>query len=304
MPLRKMLRRLSLYMRSILFAEKQRVTALLLIILYGLILLLAMAAEGMKAHFMANQWGWDPLAWIVLLPIAALQNHLHVLAHEGAHFHLHKKRRWNDFLANMFCALPFLGLIRPYRYFHFLHHRHLLDPQRDPEIGFYAEQGYHYQALSRSGWCKLLLLDLCGFHFVQFSLSYNFYLWKEWRSGKLAGLHRSEIWAITLVLLLFLGAIFRFGVGNVLFYWFLPQATILFLLLKIQGYGEHSARGGSIEDSTNSYHASWLIRFFVYPLNANLHREHHLAAYKPWFELAASGRRSNGVCRVLLSKYS
>jgi fatty acid desaturase len=217
--------------------------------------------------------------------IAGLQNHLQILLHEGVHRQVHPDRRWNDRIADLFCAIPFGGLLRHYRHFHLLHHTHLLDPERDPEIGFYAEQGYRFEPLSRAARAKMLFLDFCGYHYFQFFFSYNLYLWTETRAGRMPGLTREEVLRVATVVLATTAAV-SLGLGReLLLYWVLPQPTFLFFFLKQQGYGEHSARRGTIANCTHSPEVSWLGRFFVYPLHSNYHREHHLYPTVPWYRL-------------------
>ena len=224
---------------------------------------------------------------LLALPIiAALQNHLQILSHEGAHYQLHPRKNWNDFLTNLFCTMPFFGLIRHYRFFHLQHHRHLLDPEKDPEIEFYAEQGYFFEKQNTQALLKMLFLDFCGYHYFQFFFSYNRYLVQETRSGRMKKLSTQErnltifVSAIVLILLLHPYTAFLF-----LFYWILPQPTFLFFFLKQQGYGEHTLRTKTIESCTHSHNSNFLIRFFIYPFNSNLHREHHLYPSVPWYRL-------------------
>lgn len=223
---------------------------------------------------------------LAVLPfVAALQNHLQILQHEGAHFQLHRDRRINDWLSDLFCSLPFLGFVGHYRRFHFEHHRWLLDPEKDPEIAFYAEQGYHFEPMRLRALSRMLGLDLCGYHYFQFFFSYYRYLWTETRAGRIAPPTREEWTRASVVVLIFLLAAAKGGGFLLLFYWFLPQPTLLFFLLKLQGYGEHARRGSSIDESTHYLELNWIARFFIYPYNSDLHLEHHLRPALPWYRL-------------------
>lgn len=229
------------------------------------------------------------VAPLVALPlIAGLQNHLQILQHEGAHFNLFHWRALNDLVTDVFCSVPFFGLVSHYRLFHFQHHRHLLDPKRDPEIEFYAEQGYRFDPLTPWEAAQMLAKDLCGYHYFQFFISYHRYLWSETIAGRLPRPKGREGWALALVGLLLLAAGTEFGWGRTLFYWFVPQPTWLFFFLKLQGYGEHRARGETVESCTNDQQLGWFARFFIYPLNSNLHRQHHLRPRARWYELTSS----------------
>jgi fatty acid desaturase len=218
--------------------------------------------------------------------IGALQNHLQILLHEGAHFQLHPKRRWNDLMTDLFCAVPFFGFVRPYRYFHFAHHRHLLDAEKDPEIGFYSEQGYFFQRKGKAALLKMLFLDLCGYHYFQFFFSYNRYLFEEMRAKRMPGMTFRDLFVLVGVASVGLAFIsLAHGFYLLLFYWILPQVSFLFLFLKLQGYGEHTQRTSKTEECTLTHRLGPMTRFFIYPLNSDLHLEHHLHPSVPWYRL-------------------
>lgn len=224
---------------------------------------------------------------ILVLPIiAALQNHLQILLHEGAHFQIHPKKRWNDLMTNVFCAVPFFGLISHYRHFHLAHHKYLLDPEEDPEVGFYAEQNHFFEKKRAPGLLWMLILDVCGYHYFQFFFSYNLYLLREMRKAGALRPARGEWLAVGLTLAPALALVLPLHAGKMmLFYWLLPQPTFMFLFLKLQGYGEHTARARRIEDCTFSHELGLGARFFIYPLNSDLHLEHHLYPSVPWYRL-------------------
>jgi fatty acid desaturase len=246
---------------------------------YAAIVCIAMAAEK------SGLW----VARLAALPlIAAFQNHLQILLHEGAHFQIHRERKWNDLWTDLFCAIPFLGLVRHYRHFHLAHHRHLLNPARDPEIEFYAEQGHSFERKSPTALLKMFLLDFCGHHYFQFFFAYNFYLVQEVRAKRMPGLASRDWLLLTGALAMSLGLVASsHGFFLLAFYWLLPQPTFLFFFLKLQGYGEHTRRSTRIEDCTLSHDLGPLARFFIYPLNSELHLEHHLYPSVPWYRLRA-----------------
>lgn len=222
----------------------------------------------------------------VLPLIAALQMHLQILQHEGAHYLLCRSRKWNDRLAETLCSIPFLNLLRHYRFFHLQHHRFLLDPKLDPEVDFYREQLFTFERKSPKAIAKMLFLDFCGYHYFQFFFSYNRYLVKETRAGRMPPLSKQEWLLCALITMLFILLAIKFGF-ELIFYWFLPQATILFFFLKLHGYGEHSKRSHTIEESTYAHQLNPFIKFFLYPFNSDYHLEHHLDPSIPWFKLRA-----------------
>jgi fatty acid desaturase len=256
--------------------EHSALTMLLLVAPYAMGVCLVAISEHV------SNWGMR----LVALPfIAALQNHLQILQHEAAHYNLFPNRRWNDLLSDLFCSIPFLGLTRHYREFHMEHHRHLLDPERDPEVEFYREQNYHFEQKRPAAFLKTLCLDLCGFHYFQFFFSYYSYLLSRDRKDRF--IRSDEIPRVAAVGLAALLVIWLIPGGwfYLFFYWCVPQMTWMFLFLKLQGYGEHTKRTAQTETCTSTQELALLTRFFIYPLNSELHLEHHLLPSLKWYEL-------------------
>lgn len=223
--------------------------------------------------------------------VAALQNHLQILFHEGAHYQLVPKKRLNDIATNIFCGVPFFGLVSQYRYFHFQHHRHLKDPKLDPEVSFYEDQGYRFEPLPLEKLLKIIFLDLCGYHFFQFFFSYQLYLAREIQERRLPQISKGE-WTSIAVVAIGVGILLTMPHGGRIFlwYWILPQVTFLFFFLKLQGYGEHRARSGKIDEFTSDLETGKITRFFIYPYNSDRHLTHHLYPNVPWYRLRSLGR--------------
>ena len=70
----------------------------------------------------------------VFLIGAWVQNRLSCLVHEASHYVLFKHRVLNDLVGNLLVAFPFFGTISNYRVGHWAHHRHVNDPQQDPDL--------------------------------------------------------------------------------------------------------------------------------------------------------------------------
>ena len=65
---------------------------------------------------------------------AWVQNRLSVLVHEASHYLLFKNRVLNDVAANLLLLFPVFGAIANYRIGHWGHHRHVNDPEKDPDL--------------------------------------------------------------------------------------------------------------------------------------------------------------------------
>ena len=230
-------------------------------------------------------------AWKLALPaalvIAALQNHLLILQHEGAHLLLHPNRRWNELLADVFCCIPFFTLEKFYRIFHLTHHKYVGSPERDPEVIFYAHEGYRYARRGGGALARMLLLDLAGVHFVVFVRDTLRFLNAQREAGRLEGTTPRDL-ALYVLVWGGVGApavVFGFW-RELLLLWVLPQATLLFFLLKLHGYGEHTGATGPTEFERTWVHVFHpLVDFFIYPINSGFHLEHHLFPKVPWYHM-------------------
>jgi len=81
-----------------------------------------------------SRW-WGLLLYIPTVIAIALwpQTRLACLVHESSHYLLFKNRVLNDIMANLFVVFPFFGSVSNYRKGHWGHHRHVNDPEHDPD---------------------------------------------------------------------------------------------------------------------------------------------------------------------------
>ena len=221
---------------------------------------------------------------LALFPLALLFDYLLILQHEGSHFLLVPNRRWNDLFTNFFCSFPLLSSVGQYRYFHADHHRYLGEPLRDPEIGFYQEQGHYFKPQTKIQFFRLLLKDASGFHYFGYFFSYYRYVLQEASAGRIPRMASQTKMALFVFGLSLLFLANKFG-AIYFYYWLAPQATVFFLLTKLAGYAEHTGKPGPIFESTYAHRFHFWSRLLVYPLNSDLHLEHHLAPQLPWFSL-------------------
>jgi fatty acid desaturase len=235
--------------------------------------------------------GWR-LALPCMLVIAALQNHLLILQHEGAHQLLHPNRAINDFIADVFCAVPFFTILKNYRAFHLTHHRYSGSPERDPEVRGYAGEGFTYSRRSGGALARMLLADLLLVNYLRFARDLGQFIKESRRAGKLAGMTARDGIVNLLVWGSAIGAAVHFGFWReLLIFWVLTQATLLFFLLKLHGYGEHTGATGPTEFERTWVHAfNPVADFFIYPINSGYHLEHHLFPKVPWYHMRAFRR--------------
>jgi fatty acid desaturase len=235
--------------------------------------------------FGGSATGWV-LAPVSFLLISALQSHLTILLHEGAHYLLHPNRRVNDLLADI-CGMPILMTVRNYRTYHLAHHEHSGDPDKDPERRIYAAMGYDYKPYQRRrDLISMLLKDLFLVNLFRFSTGLSTFM-KSHHNRPVLTL-RDGVRFIGFVALP-IGAAASIGLLlEVLVLWFLPLLTLTFLLIKLHGMGEHSGAVGPTEFQRTWHHQpNPIVDFFIYPIRSGFHLTHHTYPGIPWYNMKA-----------------
>jgi len=237
--------------------------------------------------FVAHHYVW--LTPVALVLIAGMQNHLLILVHEGAHGLIYPDRKINDWITEIFCALPCFTRVRDYRAFHFKHHRHTGDPERDPEIRFYADQGYQFKRTSGFVLFGSFVKDIFFVNMIRFAKSQARFITDEERTGSLKPVSTLSktapliFWGCALCLSLTFGFL-----KSLLLFWIFPAATLMFLFLKLHGYGEHTGSSAISEVSkTFTRNYNFVTNYFLFPIGSGYHLEHHLYPQVPWYRLKA-----------------
>jgi fatty acid desaturase len=208
---------------------------------------------------------------------------LFAVVHETVHYTAFKSRRLNEIVA-WFAAAPSLLNADFYRQYHFAHHRHLQDPERDPEldppppdgIGRYLTRifGLQYWGIRlRVAWA-IARGRLDGFWFIP--------------EAQKAGIIRS----VRLMLAFDAALLFvplAFGSLAPLLYWIGPM-ILAQPILRLILVTEHT--GCTMDDNpltnTRTTLASWPVRLVHW--NMHFHAEHHLYPSIPFHALQAAHR--------------
>lgn len=238
---------------------------------------IAAAAVGGR---LSNYW----LALPAMLVISGLQFHLMILLHEASHGLLHPNRKVNDFVSDLFCAIPFGTLTRYYRVFHLAHHKSTGVRGEDPEVEMYEAMDYHFRTLPKWKLAGMLLADL---------LFLNLFRYVTWMVKFTVEKGLKPTLRDLALNLAFWGGLVTAAVvfgfwQEVLLFWCLPYATFTVFFAKLHGYGEHTGGTGPSEyERTWTHRFPWIVNFFIYPLNSGLHLEHHLFPRVPWYRIRA-----------------
>ncbi len=262
----------------------------------------------------AGLWLW-PSPWLlVCLGLIGVQQHaLFILAHEAAHYRLHRNRALNDALGR------FIGMVGgvsmcTYRVTHRLHHNNLYGPE-DPDTAIHGgyPRGVAYL------W-KKLAQDLAGINAWK---TYAYFFGApalnedtnraarplDDTSASLRAAARADRWGVVAFHVTAPGLAFlSFGLPGLGFYallWLLPLLTVLQPILRLRAVCEHgavtdlaspltAARTTLTSGSQSGRWADALLnrvgRALLFPHHVNHHVEHHLYPAVPHYHLPALHR--------------
>ncbi|HAG91368.1 MAG TPA: hypothetical protein DCL41_05825 [Bdellovibrionales bacterium] len=237
------------------------------------------------ATWMDSVW-----VWALSLPlVAGTQHGLMILMHEGAHHHISKNSRLNEWISDLFCAWPVLLDTRLYRANHLKHHLYL-STEKDPD------------------WIRKK--DLKEWRFPQ-TRSFFFMelgkmaLWKgprEWMViARLFFDNKSKVKAATKSLLWL-----TFGILAAVFPLLRPavfaySASLLFvfpIFQRVRSIAEHFGLEDESEiNMTRDIKGTFVESFFFYPFGVGLHLSHHMFPQVPFYQLKKVHARLKESCK-------
>lgn len=229
-------------------------------------------------------WAMTPIYFAAIFVIGAgVQNRLSVLVHEASHYSLFKNKLMNDMAANIFLLFPVFGAIANYRVGHWGHHRHVNDPDHDPDLQRLTRHHARDFPISKGRFLVEYVLKQVLLHNA---LSYlkgrALYVARMMKSEPVRGhdvLGRPVVWLMRLA---YYGTLFTallwFGWWpHYLLFWVVPAITFypaVLFLREIAHHGNYPDAG----DFTNSrvYKARWLEREIFFPFGEHNHVLHHM----------------------------
>ena len=234
---------------------------------------------------------------LALIVIAGRQLCLAIMMHDAAHGTLFANKRLNQLVGTWLCAKPIWNDLNHYRPYHLQHHAKTSSDE-DPDRCLIADLPTTKASLMR----KFLrdILGLTGLKFLvgrllmdlevlQWSVTNNIVKipqqTRSWWNYPIALLKNSYGMLITN------GVIFAIlaSLGYAWLYslWVLAYITPFPLFIRIRNMAEHACtqRSSNMFDNTRTTHAGLIARATVAPLRVNYHREHHLMAGVPYFNL-------------------
>ncbi len=228
--------------------------------------------------------------WLLISSIllcGLLTASMHAPLHEGTHMTAFRSRSGNHVLTWM-AGFPMLMPPTFYRDFHFEHHRHTHDPNRDPEISAGGEKFaywpvYLHEYLAMVSGLLLLLARMTGL--LLLTLGSRGPWWDRWFSfirpqNRTRAVWEARTYVAIMACLITVGIWILPGLFYLLF-----SLLIGFSALVIYLSSEHTGLPvtGSIFERTRTIHTNRLVRFFMW--NMPYHAEHHAYPAVPFHQL-------------------
>lgn len=236
--------------------------------------------------FLFSPWFYP----LTLLVIGSRQRALATLLHESSHRTLAKNKTLNFLAGTVFSGYWILQMFHTYRCSHvLLHHRYLGDPDRDPDIRYYIEQGLMDQNVDRTFLVKMIVKNIFGLRTFTY-LKYLFLHrllplnWAEKTNmEKLEYIGFVTFWLIIVTFLTYFNLL-----GLFFLVWLVPYLTTFQIIGWFIELAEHYplTRNNSYDlyMSRNRY-SNPIEKFFTGMHNENWHLLHHIRAGIPYWNL-------------------
>ena len=251
------------------------------------------------ATMFAYQWivgnGWSRW-WTVPIYLVSMgvigvwvQNRLACLVHESSHYSLFKNRVVNDLMANLFIAFQFYAVISNYRIGHWGHHRHVNEPEKDPDLLRLVQ--HHPREFPVPKWrvfFEYVLLQLMphkALSYLKGRAEYVAFTMKHEPVKNQDPLGKRILWALRIAYYgILFGVLIYFGwITHYLLFWIVPFLTVYPATLFLREIGHHGNYPDN-GDFTNSrvYEGFWLEREIFFPFSEQNHVIHHMFPTVPW----------------------
>lgn len=221
------------------------------------------------------------------------QNRLGVLIHESSHYSLFRNRLLNEVVANLFVAFPLFAAIHNYRAGHWGHHRHVNDPEHDPDLKRLSKHHPRDFPLTRRRfvweYCLLQVLPHKAMSYLKGRALYAMIPAKESGPAKNLSVIPMPVFRVMRIGYYLIAAAILTWFGwwlHFVLLWLVPMATFypaVLFLREIAHHGNYPDNG----DYTNSrvYEGRWIEREIFFPFGERNHVLHHIFPTVPWHKV-------------------
>lgn len=217
-----------------------------------------------------------------VLIIGNRQRAISNLSHDASHINLFKIKSINDFITNVFCALPMFETIEGYRKSHMKHHQFLGDAEKDPDSLSHLKYGYN----DSNPWKGNAYFNYLKLIFNKEALKSSFF-------GSIFSFERMDLllvvtwWVIvgiSIALLTSLSTSLIF-IGT----WFFSKLSSYHLIRIVAEFLDHSGleQKSPMSFSRNLPHRGFL-RFIFHPNCDTFHIVHHFYPKIPHYNLSSA----------------
>jgi len=239
--------------------------------------------------WVCNLW---PYWWLWVLGIFVIGTRQHamgIMAHEGVHYLVARRKFWNDLLANLFCSYSLTYPVEGYRTNHLIHHHWLdtpIDPERASIDNYPADWMY---PMPKRQFVTMVLRDVIGIYQFQTAKLYK-YVWVL-PDGMVPHVIKVGLFhSFFIILALATGHLWTY-----LLLWILPMFTVALLCFRLRTAAEHSGlrklekrytrQEVDTVATTRTVSGCPIAGFILAPYNMSFHIEHHLYPSVPVFRL-------------------
>jgi fatty acid desaturase len=202
-----------------------------------------------------------------------------VLGHEGAHYTIHRNRKLNDFLANLFCFWPLLITTDGYRRLHFQHHNHT-GTAKDPELLHKKARAPQWDLpLRKRNVLEYVVKDLIGYALPDLWIILTF---SQPEKKKL-------LLPVAILFVLFLSVSVAVGLWWLPLLWYGSLATSFMMFFRLRLWIEHQGTFDTQRVALRPLAAALLAPHKIW-----LHWEHHEFPIVPYFRLEQARAILNG----------
>ncbi|HEY3394480.1 MAG TPA: fatty acid desaturase [Lacipirellulaceae bacterium] len=264
---------------------------------YVLFALVVAGCVGSYRWILSNGWSLWWMAPIYLASVFVIgawtQNRLGVLIHESSHYSLFKNRVLNELASNILVAFPLFAAIHNYRAGHWGHHRHVNDPENDPDLKRLVK--HHPRNFPIGRWrflweyLFLQVLPHKAMSYLKGRALYAMIPAKDKEPAKNVEVIPPPLFRAMRIsyYIVLLAVLWSFNLwAHYALLWLVPMFTFypaVLFLREIAHHGNYPDNG----DYTNSrvYTGKWLEREIFFPFGEWNHVLHHMFPTIPWHRM-------------------